>query len=182
MKRLDSIVFCLSLLLALGMVPVSMVGDEYPYLNGYRGFETTGLTLIFWTFVSVFLLFPAALFFVRQKHLFLIASFITIISVPTYLETTYKYLNAKLDSSVPISKEVLMSNVFTNNGGRFSRYASTCVIKGLYYPTSFHKYECGRSKMPFQASSKNLLGKTILIEVKNGYFGHPWVFSAKEVQ
>jgi uncharacterized membrane protein YhaH (DUF805 family) len=176
-KPIDWIVYAIAILLTAGMMPISTMGDDYSYINEYKGFDSSGLQLVYWTFVGVFVLVPAVFLLIKKRHVLLLSILVSIIVMPTYAQTAYKYLNAKLDTSTPAISSVSLINRYSSHGGRFSRKSSICEIKGLSYPKSIHRFECGRGKLSTMLSTRNVLGKLLIIETKHGYFGHRWVSS-----
>ncbi len=174
-KKIDWIIYAIAMLLILGMVPISTIGDDYPYINEYKGFDSSGLLLIYWIFVGVFLVMPAVFALIKKRHLLLLSALVLVIVIPTYTQTSYKYLNAKLDTSNPVISKVMLINRYSSKGGRFSRNTSICEIKGLSYPKSIHRFECGRGKFSDTFLNKKILGNYFSIETRSGYFSQPWV-------
>lgn len=169
------------MLLMLGMIPVSHIGDDYPYITEYRGFSSFSLQIVYWTFVGIFLIVPVIFLFNRKRHLLLVSLMFMLIVVPAYVQEGYQYLNATLDISIPVKSKVHLINRYSNKVGR-ARHSSICEVKGLTYPTSKHRFECGRGELSSKLSSQKILGKFIWIELKDGYFGRRWVSDVTVVE
>lgn len=161
------------LLLLIGLVPFWSVGYDFPLIEAYDGFDRNFPVMVFFSMIgSLFL----GVFTVAIGPPFLFSWVICVATIPAYFIAAHTYFNGSLDTSEAKSYLVTLSNIYS------SARPTTCEVKGFALPDSTHRFTCGRGRFSENFRDQDvvsLLGKKMLIDVKEGYWGNKWVYSIK---
>ena len=161
------------LFLLIGLIPIWSVGYDYPLMEAYDGFDRNFPLMVFFSMIASLFL---GVFSVAKGPPFLFSWVICVATVPAYFVPAHKYFNGSLDTSEAKSYLVTLSNIYS------SARPTTCEVKGFALPDSTHRFTCGRGRFSEsfrQQDVVSLLGKKMLIDVKEGYFGDKWVYSIR---
>lgn len=153
-------------LMVLGMMAPAWMSHDYPVIKEYRGFDSTSLVYVYWVFIGALVL--GVWVGTKNSPLMVVVAIVCTL-LPGTAVSVKKILNARLDDSAPKAYLVTISNIYRG------RYSSACEIRGMSHKNSLHRFDCGRGKIGSSLHVHKLLGRRVVIEVRDGYFGDLWV-------